>query len=791
MYLCHVLCVRRKLFEELGGFRTGFEGCQDYDLALRASERARRVVHIPKILYHWRAISGSTASTGAEKPETFARGIRTVQEALQRRGIVGEASRPSLAVKAHHRIYHIDFPDDGPSVTILIPTKNQVKHLRRCVRSILKRTRYRNYRIVIIDNESDDPQTLAYLRNLPSGCQVLRIGNEDGRFNYARINNQAVRQVRSDFVLFLNNDTEVRSPEWLSQLVGYGRIAGVGAVGAKLLYPNGTLQHAGVVTGLGGIAGHIFKQLHHTDPGYMWFPMTARNWSVVTAACMLVRRQVFEQMGGFDEQRFAVAYNDVDFCLRLRERGLRCVYAPRAELFHYEGISRGRVDNPLELRNIRRAWGSDRDPYYNPNLSLDYEKLEISSRRCLSSTQFRQPIKVLLCTHNLNFEGGALSLFDLCLGLKQRGRVVPALYSPEDGPLAERFRQAGIEVHVFPVPLRHPDLGPSSLEDLEETVAAVAALASKRRCEVVWANSLMSSYAILAAERVRLPAVWAVRESLHWFALFKKYGRELIKPILHAFPQAYRVIFLCQATQALFDGLKSQRNFSVVRSGLRREPIDQFMAEHSQQQAKEIVGCPPDKLMVSTIGTVCERKGQCDFVAAATEILRDGRNDIVFYIVGGRGGSYQQAVEQLIRPFSDRIRLVPETDNVMPYYRASDISVLCSYRESFPRVIQESMAFGLPILTTPVGGIAEMVGEGRSALTFSQGNIQALTHCIRRLIDDPRMRTQLAQGAHAALEQYHPYEQMVQACEEILLEAYMTGSPTIRIPAVNSAKKVA
>ncbi len=352
MYMSHLLVVRRTLYWKAGAMRLGFEGSQDYDFALRATEIAGPIVHIPKILYHWRVLPGSTASSGASKPNSFPAGLRAVQEALDRRQTKGEAVHPEWAAKAACGIFSHRFPDRGPTVTILIPTKNHAKVLRACVDSLAKTT-YENYEIVIIDNMSEDADTLTYLKASP--FRILRIPNPGESFSYAAINNLAVRQVDSELVLFLNDDTEVIEPSWLSQMVGYLGMPGVGAVGARLLFPDGRVQHAGVIHGLyHGKAGPAFKLLPCWENGYLGYARVARNYSAVTAACMLTQRDLFLSLGGFDEEAFPVAYNDVDYSYRLIDAGRRIVYCPSAELLHHEGHSRGGVDSPEELASFLR-----------------------------------------------------------------------------------------------------------------------------------------------------------------------------------------------------------------------------------------------------------------------------------------------------------------------------------------------------------------------------------------------------------------------------------------------------
>ncbi|HAZ48006.1 MAG TPA: glycosyl transferase family 1, partial [Cyanobacteria bacterium UBA11371] len=379
MYFSHLCAVRRNLFEILGGMRVGFEGSQDYDFALRVTEKTNKIAHLPLVLYHWRATPGSTAVTGAAKPKSFIAGEKAVGEALQRRGIKASAYQPEWALKLGLGLYCHKFPDLGPSVAIIIPTKNKLNLLQNCLTS-LEKTTYKNYQIVIVDNESDEAETLAYLEQIPH--RVLKVKNPDGKFNFAAINNCAAEQIETDYVLFLNNDTEVISPDWLSQMIGYAQIEGVGAVGARLLFPDGRVQHAGVIHGMHhGLAGHAFKLINKDDGGYLSYAKVTRNYSAVTAACLLTPRQLFLELGGFDEIEFAVAYNDADYGYRLLEKGYRSVYCPTAEFIHYEGTSRGFSDNPKETANYRQKYGKKVDCFYSPHLSLENEQVQIQARR--------------------------------------------------------------------------------------------------------------------------------------------------------------------------------------------------------------------------------------------------------------------------------------------------------------------------------------------------------------------------------------------------------------------------
>jgi GT2 family glycosyltransferase len=370
MYIRHLKVYRTKLVRAVGGCRPGFEGSADYDLALRVAERTDRIRHIPRILYHWRAARGSIARTTAAKPYSVEAGRRALEDAVRRRGIAATVEQPVFARQARVGIYRLRFSRarDVP-VTIVIPTRDRLDLLRDCVDSIEQRTAGGAYRILIVDNDSREPRTLRYLARSPHA--VLRA---PGPFNFSALVNRGVAAVSTEYFVLLNNDTTVIAPEWLEELLGYGALPGVGAVGGKLLYPDRRVQHAGVVLGLHGLAGHVFRsRLDTTAPlEYGAYAHVARNYSAVTAACMLSRKSLFDEVGGFNERDLPVAWNDVDYCLRLRERGYRVVFTPYALLRHRESQSRdGAVKDPAEIAFMQARWKSliDRDPYYNPNLS--------------------------------------------------------------------------------------------------------------------------------------------------------------------------------------------------------------------------------------------------------------------------------------------------------------------------------------------------------------------------------------------------------------------------------------
>lgn len=376
MYTCHLGVYRSLLVRDVGGLRKGFEGAQDYDLVLRLTERTQNVFHIPKILYHWRMLSGSTAMNQHVKDYAYESAKKALKEVLVRRNIEGEVLDGIR--KSSYRIRRKT--KEAPLVSIIIPTKDNKCLLEMCIDSILEKTEYKNYEILIVNNASQDPVTLEYLKNL-SHKGIAKILNYDKSFNFAAINNFAVRSVQGKHLLFLNDDVEIISNEWLAALVEHSQREEVGAVGVKLLYPSGKIQHAGIMLGVGGVAGHAYKYSKKDDAsGLSYRKDVIQNVSAVTAACLMTRKEIFNEVKGFDEINLPVSFNDVDFCLKIRQRGYLIVYTPYAILYHHESASRGYEgsDNPRfkkEVEHMREKWGTIlyEDPYYNPNLTLNRE----------------------------------------------------------------------------------------------------------------------------------------------------------------------------------------------------------------------------------------------------------------------------------------------------------------------------------------------------------------------------------------------------------------------------------
>ena len=381
-YICHLFVAKRTLIETVGVLRQEFDGAQDYDFIFRCVEATKENCHVPKILYHWRSHEQSTSENPESKRYAFEAGQRAVQAHYDRIGVKAQVLQGEYLGLYRTRFLR----DHDPLISIIIPNKDHIDDLRRCMESIEEKSTYRNYEYIIVENNSTEAETFAYYKKLEAENPKVNVIYWDGPFNYSAINNFGAEHAKGEYLLLLNNDTEIINPDCLEELLGYCMRPDVGIVGARLYYEDDTVQHAGVVLGFGGIAGHCFVQQPRSSTGYCHRIICAQDYSAVTAACMIVKKEIFDAVGGLSED-LQVAFNDIDFCIKVRDYGKLVVYNPYAELYHYESKSRGLEDTPekiarfnKEIATLEQHWPDifrKPDPYYNPNLTLDSQDFSL------------------------------------------------------------------------------------------------------------------------------------------------------------------------------------------------------------------------------------------------------------------------------------------------------------------------------------------------------------------------------------------------------------------------------
>jgi len=386
-YLCHLVLLKRDMVEDIGGFRKGYEGSQDYDLLLRYISQIKydEIDRVQKILYHWRAIKGSTAYASNQKSYTEVSGLKALDSFFS-----SQSSKVIIEKGLAPNTYKVNYslPEKSPLVSLIIPTRDGYNILQQCINSILKKTSYLNYEIIIIDNESSEKKTLEYFKKLDQYGHI-KIIKYPYPFNYSAINNYAVTHANGEYILFLNNDVEIISLNWIEEMLQHAMRDDIGVVGAKLFYDDGTIQHAGIILGIGAVAGHSHKYFQEKDYGYFSRLKIIQNYSAVTGACMLVSKDIFKEVEGLTED-LAVAFNDVDFCLKVQEKGYRNVWTPYAKLFHHESKTRGRENTPKkalrfneEIEFMTKKWNLEliQDKFYNENLSLAFEDFGIKIKK--------------------------------------------------------------------------------------------------------------------------------------------------------------------------------------------------------------------------------------------------------------------------------------------------------------------------------------------------------------------------------------------------------------------------
>lgn len=469
---------------------------------------------------------------------------------------------------------------------------------------------------------------------------------------------------------------------------------------------------------------------------------------------------------------------DVDYCLRLAELGLRSIYVPGAELVHHEAVTRSREDDPAELVTFQKVYGRSRDPYYNPNLSSE-SSFSVQPECTLDyGDLLGRPLKVLFFSHNLNFEGATKVLLDAAEGLKARGQVAPTILSVLDGPARDRVERPGIPCHIL-TSLGTDDIlhGWRHPADYQRSLDIVRAALEHEAPDVVVANVLNSFFVVAVAAQLRIPSLWLIHESYDREALLRNITPFALPLCERAFARAHRVVFASRETSELYSRYNAAKNFVVTHYGLKTADIEASLAHMGRDGARWSLNLSPHEHMILSVGTICERKHQAT-LAEALSLLALRRRDFHAYLVGARDGTpYLDRVTDIVDKYGtdDRIHLVPETQDVHRYYSAADVFAFSSLLESFPFVILEAMAYGLPIVTTPCCGVAEQVRFDVNALPFRFGGAEELSERLNFLLDNEEKRREMGRNSRKIFEYLPSYGEMLERYERLLFSAWQVG----------------
>ncbi len=493
--------------------------------------------------------------------------------------------------------------------------------------------------------------------------------------------------------------------------------------------------------------GHAFKYAAWWDPGHLNLARVTHNCLAVTAACMLTPRRLFLELGGFDETRFAVAYNDPDYGHRLADAGYRCVACAEAELYHHEGLSRGRTGDPREMAAYREGYGHRVDPYFSPHLDPESEAVAIAPTVVPIGPR-REPVPLLAVTHNLNWEGAPRIEFEIVRRLQASGTIRAEVLSPCDGPLRRAYEQDGIPLRVDRALAK---VG-STMELYREGVARLAGWIEERGYEVVHANTFRTYWAIDAARRAGVPSVWSVHESEAWQGYYNDLPADVAASALSCLAYPYRVVFSARSTLEAWSALNTSGNFGLIRYAHEVPQFLHGLDGVDRSRARRDLGVGENDVCVLLLGTVCERKGQHDLLRAFAALPAPVAGRLRCFVVGARdtelySGQLVKMAGELPPDRRERFVVVPETGQTAAFWRAADVFCCSSRIECYPLVILEAMAVGLPIITTPVFGIAEQVRPEVNALVYEPGDVGTLRRHLASLAEDASLRRSLAENS--------------------------------------------
>ncbi len=776
----HLSVVRRERFLADGSFREGTDHIAWFDVLLRLGDHLdeSQVAHVPLICHHARD-SVPRAIDLAHPSVEQARSA--LAETMKRRAC---PAAPFLPETAHHRrfpFHQLKWDRDILSrlqVTIVIPTRDRLHLLQECVELLDETVDWRYVKLIIVDDHSRDADAVRYLDAIQKRndlmCTVVRPADRSAPFNYSHLVNLALPHLDTPLVLHLNNDVNALERGWLEEMVGWFTLSDVGVVGAKLVYPDKTLNHTGIVIGpYGGLADTPYAKVSERDIADVVWHSAAREVSAVTGACLLTRSDVYRKLGGFDEKSLSVAFNDVDYCLRVRGAGQRVIYTPQAKLMHWGSATRGVTFDEAEHIAFLRRYPSYRDPYFSEHLQLHGNHLRCRGARHARTARAGK-LRLLLLTHNLNLEGAPLFLLEYATYMVREAGFHVEVLASRDGPLRPAYEALGAPITVID---SEPIFSAETEERFHEAVADVMHKLDWDGIDLVVCNTLVSFWGVHMARRADKPSVFYIHESTSIFRFFENMMRLHLHPLVHeAFQRVTRAFFLCQATRAYYEDDNLHDNFRLVPSWIQLGAIEDFRRAHTRAELRRKHGFADDEVVIANIGTVCERKGQHTFIRAIDHFNHHhgDRGKFRFVLVGARPGIFLDLLHRDIAHLGlKNLTLVPETREVFDFFVLADMFVCTSYEESFPRVVMEAMAFRTPIVSTDTHGIVDLIGQRQDGYLVKPGEVEGLSRMMWTCLAKERSGKSLTPTAYSKVLRYHDYAKVLPHHVALAREAWL------------------
>jgi glycosyltransferase involved in cell wall biosynthesis len=774
---------RRRRVLAVGGLREDFAACARYDLLLRFTEAlpAALAVAVPHLGWHARRTPFEAA---VATPAMMEQARRALDESLRRRGLRARAVWPEFAVR--HRLPWLRLQWDPRLLaerraTIVVPTRDRIDLLQRCLQALDHTVDWRHAELVLVDDFSRDAKTVRFLRRMAARadvrCRIVQPDDWRQPFNYSRLVNLGTAAAQTPLVVHLNNDVDAVYSGWLEDLAGWMSLPDVGVVGARLLYADHTLNHAGVVVGAhDGLADCPFVGLPESDTEFAPWHQLARDTTAVTGACLITDRALYAQLAGFDEQDFGVAYNDIDYCLKAQGAGRRVIFSPGAQAIHWGSASRGVIYYETEHLAFARRHGTRADAHFSPRWRLAGRRLTVDPGHHEWLDRGARALHVLLITHNLNYEGAPLFLFEYARWLREREGWTVSVLACEDGPLRTAYAALGATITLVD---RHRLAAAESAAMYRERLREVIARLDLSNVDLVVGNTVVSWWAVHLAAQAGLPSLLYIHESTTLERFFRHALHEHMKWIVpDAFRRATRVNFLCTATARYYRDCDVGDRFRINPGWIDTTAIEAYKAAHSRASARARLGLAPDETVIINVGTVCERKGQHVWLDAIAHYQRHqpAAGPHRFVMVGGQADFFEGLLRaDLARRALPGVEIVGKTGDAYAWWRAADLFVCTSFEESWPRVLLEAMAFEVPFVTTDVHGIPEMVTHDSEGFVIPPGDAPLLAHMMRRALDKSRTENSLVPMAFSKVQRSFAAERVLPRHVALARETYLAG----------------
>lgn len=738
-YMSHLGVIKKNLIDEVSGFEVGMEGSQDYDLYLKIVEKTNKIEHIPKVLYHWRKIPGSTAFKFSDKNYAQVAGLKALEKSLFRQGIKGKVSNGK-----YPGTYRIDYEiGTQPLISIIIPFKDKPELLEVCINSIIEKSTYKIFEIIGISNNSIEKRTYEVMKQFEHIDKRIKFYEINIPFNYSKLNNLAVSQyAKGTHILFLNNDIEIISNEWLENLLMFSQKKEIGCVGGKLYYPNDTVQHAGVIIGVLGVAGHSHRFINRNEMGYMYRPHIIQNISAITAALLMVKKELFDSVEGFDDTNLKVTYNDVDFCLKVGALGYKNIFTPYVEAYHHESISRKDIDNNeqnfMEYYFIKKKYLSiieKGDPYYSKFLTktkenFDYnlsQNLNYDINFLIGNLIFQNQNPIVLLSHNLEREGAPLLLLEIVRRLSETQSIV--LISINGGALYNEFSKYATVIVVPQMHMRY-------IEN-EEMVDSAFEILKTYGVQYAVGNTIGTGLFIPYLEKYAIPykilvhEMPTVLEILEW--------NKTVVPLLSEIKSGNLVFsseFVLKEHAKAFS--YPMPNVEIIPQGVFSKKEQQFDKIQKHKELCKKLSIPEGSLIIMGGGTDFHRKGGNLFFEIATKINKINSNFIFIFYCSFSDPNYQKFVQN---NSDTNIRFLEfsDTDTYLNSLMGSNAFLLSSREDPFPNVFLDSLLFELPFFAFEgCGGAPEVLLK--NDLDFCTKNIdtELMSKKILKYFENPQ-----------------------------------------------------